>query len=440
MRLPSRNRRIGRLAGAVVLGAACDSLLDVDNPDIIEPGGLETAQGAVAQYAGALGDFAVAHDGGGAPQGASGMLLMSGLFTDEYRFTWTPPELMDLDRTDVLRENTVIRSTYLALHRARVAAERAATALTNTIGGDDVRVGEMYALAAATYIVIGEHYCSGAPFSNTVDGTIEYGGPLPTEQIMNEALVRLETASASGAADPRIQSLISVLRARAYVNQGRFPEAASAVAGVPTAFEYRIEHDAGNVRTQNRMKEYIFDLGFMSVSDLESGAGLDFATAGDPRVVVDHAGISPLDGETPHVRLLAYGDAGAPVVLASGVEARLIEAEAALQANDIGRWISALDAARAPFGLAGVADPGSRAAREDLMMRERAFALFSTGHRLGDMRRLVRQYGRQRTDVFPSGAYHKDNLTRGDQMSFVIPASEENNPNFSAGDCDPNGA
>lgn len=430
--------RIGLLGGAVVLVAACGSLLDVDNPDIIDPGGLETAQGAVAQYAGALGDFAVAHDGGAGF--AFGMLGLSGLFTDEYRFGGTPPEVRQLDLTDVTKDNSFFRDTYLEIHRARVSTERAAIALTNTVGSDDVRVGEMYALSGATYIVAGEHYCSGAPFSNTVEGEIVYGGPLSTDEMMDEALGKLETASASTAGDPRIQSLIAVLRGRAYLNQGQFSEAASAVTGVLTDFEYQLEHDAGNERTQNRMKEFIFDLDFISVSDLEGGAGLNFATANDPRVVVDNPGLSRFDGETPHFRFLKYADAGAPVVLASGVEARLIEAEAALQASDIPGWIAGLDAARAPFGMGGVTDPGTQSAREDLMMRERAFALFSTGHRLGDMRRLVRQYGRQRADVFPNGAYHKDNLTRGSQMSFVIPASEENNPAFSSSDCDANAA
>ena len=48
--------------------------------------------------------------------------------------------------------------------------------------------------------------------------------------------------------------------------------------------------------------------------------------------------------------------------------------------------------------LAALADPGTPAAREDLMFRERAFWLFGTGHRLGDMRRMIRQYGRGRGD------------------------------------------
>jgi hypothetical protein len=64
------------------------------------------------------------------------------------------------------------------------------------------------------------------------------------------------------------------------------------------------------------------------------------------------------------------------------------------------------------------------------MFRERAFWLFMTGHRLGDLRRLIRQYGRGAETVFPTGAYHKDNLMRGTDVNIVIPISERNNPNF----------
>jgi hypothetical protein len=41
--------------------------------------------------------------------------------------------------------------------------------------------------------------------------------------------------------------------------------------------------------------------------------------------------------------------------------------------------------------------------REDVMFRERAFWLYGTGHRFGDMRRLVRQYTRPHQVVFPIG-------------------------------------
>jgi hypothetical protein len=43
--------------------------------------------------------------------------------------------------------------------------------------------------------------------------------------------------------------------------------------------------------------------------------------------------------------------------------------------------------------------------RIDVLFRERAFWLYGMGVRLGDMRRLVRQYGRSAETVFPTGTY-----------------------------------
>jgi hypothetical protein len=43
----------------------------------------------------------------------------------------------------------------------------------------------------------------------------------------------------------------------------------------------------------------------------------------------------------------------------------------------------------------------------DLLFKERAMWMFLTAHRLGDLRRLVRQYGRAADSVFPSGAYFR---------------------------------
>ena len=133
---------------------------------------------------------------------------------------------------------------------------------------------------------------------------------------------------------------------------------------------------------------------------------------------------------------MPYDSFGSPIVNASGREARLIEAEAALQASNIGTWLSKMNEVRATYQMAPLADPVTPAARVDLMFRERAFTLFATAHRVGDLRRLVRQYGRTVTATFPTGAYHKDNLTRGNQGSLIVPQTEDNNPNYKATDCD----
>jgi hypothetical protein len=112
------------------------------------------------------------------------------------------------------------------------------------------------------------------------------------------------------------------------------------------------------------------------------------------------------------------------------VEARLIEAEAALQSGNTALWLSKLNDARAPYGMAPVVDPDVASARVDLTFRERAFALFATAHRAGDLRRMIRQYGRSPESVFPTGAYHKDNMMRGTDVNISIPSSERSNPKF----------
>jgi len=120
------------------------------------------------------------------------------------------------------------------------------------------------------------------------------------------------------------------------------------VASVPTSFSYTANHSSADARTQNMMKAFIFDFDYLSVSNNEGVNGLDFASANDPRVVVDNPPpfVSRFDGETPHFRFLKYNSFEAPVVVASGVEARLIEAEALLRANDVNGWLGKLNAAR----------------------------------------------------------------------------------------------
>jgi len=61
--------------------------------------------------------------------------------------------------------------------------------------------------------------------------------------------------------------------------------------------------------------------------------------------------------------------------------------------------------------------------------RERAFWMFNTGHRLGDLRRLVRQYNRPADSVYPIGSYYKGGLY-GTAYVMAVPFEEVNNPNF----------
>lgn len=441
--MTSRFTRMARVAGSALLLAgfvsACskDDILRPDTPDVITPDKLETPEGQASRYAGAVSDIVFA------TTGASGLVLFGGLFADELMHSSTPPAVREWDLRGVLSTNSVAvagTGPFLALQRARTALEGAARALP----ANDARTGELYALAGLSYVMFGEMFCSGTPISER-DPAVALGTPFTTAQLFTRAIERLTTASSNTGGDARIQNLIAVLRGRTLLNQAQYAQAATAVAAVPTSYVYNFIHAAPPARQTNQIQlNTVSDI--YSVPDREGINGLPFASAADPRIPLTSTGPSRNDGVTPMVVQKKYPVIDSPVEMATGVEARLIEAEAALQASNVSLWLSKLNEVRATLGDTGtapnrgprlppLADPGTLGGRVDLTFRERAFWMYLTGHRLGDLRRLVRQYGRAEESVYPTGAYHKQGLTRGGQAALVVPQPEENNPNYKASDC-----
>jgi len=131
-----------------------------------------------------------------------------------------------------------------------------------------------------------------------------------------------------------------------------------------------------------------------------------------------------------HFTQTVFPLAGSPIPLATGVEARMIQAEAALKSGDATAYLARMNDARTTIAsLTPLADPGSTTAREDLLFRERAFWFWGTAHRLGDLRRLVKDYKRAATSVYPNGPYFKGGAYGTDVV--LIPAqAERNNPDF----------
>ena len=423
-------RTIGRasplLLALLLAGCSTESLLEAARPDQIDPAELSSnLQGASALHAGAIGDFTVALSGGV----GLGQITASGYLSDEFIFGATPPELREMDLRAVRDANNAWLGTYIDLHRAREAAERAITAF-KAVAPSDGRVGELLALQAALITIQGENYCSGAPLSTT-QPTLTYGDPLTTQATFTLAVTKADAALAGAGSNAAARNLAAVIKGRALLNNGQYASAAAAVAAVPTAFEYRVSHGLATPRQQSFIWTYMYNTQGLLVANREGGNGLDFATAGDPRLPVDGDGRpSVFDNVSPRYFFRLYNTQNHTVLVASGVEARLIEAEAALQAGNAAGWLAKLGEARARFNMTVPADPGTAAGRVDLMFRERAFSMFATSHRVGDLRRLSRQYGRGKETVWPTGAYHKDNLTRGGDANIIVPISEKNNPKF----------
>ena len=414
----ARGMRFGlSLAAAVALGS-CDSVLEVTDPDIILEA--NSASGALALKNGVVLRFSQATSGGEA-------YVFEGLLTDEWISGDTFEQRNSTDQRSIAVTNSFLAGDYRTLNRIRNQGAEAVRALRQYAPSPVSNVGLMFALTAFAENQMGERYCNGLIFSETEGPEIRFGSPVPYDSAFRRAINNSDSALANaGGATTDVANLARLVKGRALLNRAKFAEAAQAVAAIPTSFGYRNFHSPNVGSNQiwalnNSARRYV-------VSNGEGGTGLNFRTAADPRLPTTTSPPKAFDSSTDFVGQLIWGQFDA-VTVGTGIEARLIEAEAALQAGTVTTFLAKLNEARATrTGLPALSDPGSTAARVDLLFRERAFWLFSTGHRLGDLRRLIRQYGRQQNQVFPTGAHFKG-PNYGTDVNFPVSFEELNNPN-----------
>ena len=313
---------------------------------------------------------------------------------------------------------------YVYIHRARarIALARQALQLYAPDGPSTPKAwqGELYALEGYTVLWFAENFCSGIPLTDTkLVGVSEPSAGLTTQQMFQRAIALFDSAAVSGADSSRFVNLAKVGKGRALLDLGRFAAADSAVRGVPTDFVYVINFAASG----NYANALAYDNPNYRVQDNEGGNGLVWST--DPRTAITTASSSGAMlrwskyNVTPSGTLdPTYSSPTTPVRLADGLEARLIQSEAALAAGDPS-WLTILNtlrhdclgnAACAPVpGLTAanlpdtLTDPGSEVTRENLVFKERAMWLYATGHREGDLRRLAHVYSRNVNSLWPTG-------------------------------------
>ena len=482
-------RRLRALPGLLVIGAftlamaGCDTdeIVQVEDPAQLQPTEVNNAAAVPAVVAGSFRQFV----GGYSGFGDDAFISSSAVISDEFYYgdSFTTRNAADKRVLQVPVLGNISDAAFSRLHQARMLSRRAYAAVgrfESELDDPDAMRSQLRITEGYVYVTLSEGWCGSVPFSNVPDegdidpATIEHGTPLTTAQ-MNQAALPLFDAAIALTGD----RLALVGKGRALLNLGRYAEAAAAVATVPTNYVFHIEHST-NSSTQNNPVATLIDNGRYSISNIEgaqtaAGAairpdtasatatanavsveGLNFRSARDPRIPYS----APFACFTASIFCrtnLDQPDFDSDIPLATGVEARLIEAEAALQAGDATTMMAKLNALRASVGallpllypsqkqvfpipaqgavsLPALADPGDFASRRALLFRERAFWLFNTGHRQGDLRRLVRQYGLPQSSVFPSGAYFRGG-TYGTDVAYPVPFNEENNPNFKRDAC-----
>ncbi|MGH9158826.1 MAG: hypothetical protein ACRD2X_02405 [Vicinamibacteraceae bacterium] len=439
VRSPRQFRGWARSAAIITLvgtATGCWDFTSVEAPDVTRASDLDTPEGAVVKYNGAVGAFAIAFGSFSSGVGAapSTQIVATGVLADEFTNLSSGSDLVEFDSRQV-PDPSLSGGPYSNLHAARVNALIAARALERLAPTPASRIGELYAYVGYVHLFLAESFCSGLTLTEvTAAGPVAYGIPLTTAEMLEQAVIAFDSAAQFSGDSSRVRDLASIGKGHALLNLGDTESAAAAVANVPTSFQFVTSHSA---QVQPNAIEAMFTAGAISVSDHEGGIGLDFVSAMDPRVLTATVG--------PVVVWSGASDAGSSNILASGVEARLIIAEAELQAGRTTRWLEELNALRTAgsrdgqgnwragtggvAGLEPLSDPGVDSERRDLMFRERAFWLFGSGHRLGDLRRLIRQYGRSEDQVFPTGLHHSGR-SFGDAVNLTPPQSARSNPNF----------
>jgi hypothetical protein len=412
-------RAIVMLVWGMSLG--CNDITRVSDPALVTPPDVQSAAGANNLRNGAVNDLF-----GNFSQQA----VFTGLFVDEFTVASAQYATGYPEDQRILTAGVPGNFPFSGLSDGRINALIAIPALKQFAPTPAWHIGELYALIAATEIDFAEDLCSGVPLAVVTGFTPSYGSSLSRQQMLNRALLDLDSAAVYSTQSDSIANLVAVLRGRAYADSGNLPQASTVVQNVPLAFAYTAElSDTTNV---NQIYAQIVVNQSLTVSDVEGINGLPFVSAADPRVAP-----VAVQGASPPIYVSANATSGSsPVILASGIEAQLLMAEADLSAGQVNSWAAILNNLRqnaiTPAMSALSTDStttASPSARLAVMFRERAFWLFASGHREGDLRRLVRQYGLPANTLYPIGAYLGGPATYGSSVVYPV-GGEQYDPNF----------
>jgi len=414
---------------AGMTACAPSALVDVQSPStVVDPAVIKTASGAIKLRLAALGlvvDAYAGGDGSGNPLG--GLIGYSGLLTDELMCGDNGGFACFPDRRILSASK---EPTYGAIQQARVAVRLAREALlaysTPSATAPAAWQGELYALEGYTVLWFAENYCSGIPLTSVpLNGKQTPTRGFTTQELYARAIALFDSAAVLGADSATYVNFAKVGKGRALLGLGQFTAADSAVATVPTDFVYQISSSYGAL-FYFAIEASRNNSGQLRVQDHEGGNGLVWST--DPRTGVMAAPSDPSGwlravkynvDESGSIDPTHYNN-NSPTRLADGLEARLIQAEAAVARGDA-TWLTILNDLRnscvgaapcAPVpgltvaSLPALTDPGDDTSRVNLIMQERAMWLYLTAHREADFRRLARVYHRDQGTLWPTGIYH----------------------------------
>jgi starch-binding outer membrane protein, SusD/RagB family len=440
------------LMGGLVACDTKDTLLEAVDPDVIDPSDVNSIEGAQAVYIGALGRLRQA-TGGSNGEGSS--WLFGGLLADEWSTSSTFVQNDETDQRSIQTNNGTVEGMFRDLARVRTSATQAIKALKEFRETEVSKIAEMYFARAFAEMQMANDFCNGIPLSDGSVEEIEYDTPRTVAQVFEAAVASADSGlalvqTATDADGIKVRRSLLVTKARALLGLNRQADAAAlvTVAAVPTNFSYEVTFavtSGSNIlwsQPNSALRYAVSDSVEGNARNLLVKNVIPFLSAKDPRVPARYVIASngrdttrSQDGRT-FARTTSLWARLTSVPVINGLDARLIEAEGRLKTGDIAGMMTILNALRAtppklgeiqPTAMAALTAPATQRLAEDLYFREKAFWQYSRGHRLGDMRRLIRQYGRTQDQVFPVGEHYRGG-NYGTDVNLPVPQAEENNP------------
>jgi len=433
-----------------------DQLLEPQNPGLIDQGAVGSPAAAAALKVGAIGRMKVLYTT------SETLWQESGNLADEFSNADFQPDRNDVDQRTMATNSPYANygtPTTPGVTGARGYIRDAIVAERQFEPEKTTDIGELYMSLAFVELSLGENFCNGIPLGYNTNGVVDYTlpdfKPLTNAEVFDRAIAHIDSAlniigNGTDANATFVRQAALIVKARLLVDKGKVADAAALIpeSVVPTTYQYLFTTSSSNNNDDNGIWTLNNSVARVTVGDssityqgrtFRTLNAIPFASANDPRVPVIRSTTVPSeDGLTPLFLQQIWKNRDDPIAMVAGIDARMIEAEARLQANDIAGMMSILNAARAKPPRLGVLQPAAipplptPATKDDavsLFFREKAFWTFGRGQRLSDLRRLVRQYGRTQDKVFPSGDHYKGGKY-GTDVNFPVPDVELVNPQF----------
>lgn len=338
------------------------------------------------------------------------------------------------------------RAPYEKAQATRVQAEQAIQ-LLNKYGNESSNnmKAHLYAMLGFVHIMLADNYCSGIPLSRSSwGGEFSPTSGLPTDSLYQRAVTLFDVGLNLNPDSSAVKAMLLVGKARALTHLGLYHLAAQTAELVSPS-------DSA----------YLTYMGSRSLDGVIKPSLVAHITP-ERYTIKNNKGLNGLEWISDHpsqqdMRVRAITDAtgnfmvplrpysfsnNVNLVIAGWAEAELIKAEYYLSINDVEKWLSSINNVRRMYTsysgatLPDITDPATYESRVDLLFKERAFTTFMSARRLGDLRRLIRQYDRLPQEVFPVG--QSEGASAVPYASVYVFAVEEpahgpeaqNNPNY----------